>query len=500
MNTLLLSLLFVLFFSFSGTSQCCYTSPNLLKNSDFSAPYVNGIPPHFTSDAVYSPFHGAGTYDVVSSRNYGACVSTPQFDHTTGDSSGWYLWYDTPYHASPSNPGLAWMPFDKARPDTAPFAADNKRRVDVQKNTWYSFSCWIRDIARESDCVNGGAPVMGLRINGVDMHQIDLGQFTTPCCPKWIYLCTEWYSGSDTTAALIIESRNANGFTDLAIDDVYFGLKDDPLLKPLSIEDTTCEGRTITLGARLQQHCPGCTFVWKDDTTSSSVLSTDSSFIVQNLTTNRTFYVQVQNASKCSSHWASVNVTVLPLGDPRCATVPLELISFTGKRSGQLTTLRWMMYKQDEASVVLERSCRGSAFVPIYQSLEEHTDLHYSYEDVHACKGPCYYRLKLREPDGRNYYSAVLSIYASQAAAAKLSVNPVRRDAPITVEYPFDTNAETRILLVNTQGDEVYAFEGFLPPGSTRAEIPSVGLPLGLYYLLMRNGGESSSFKVWIKE
>ena len=77
--------------------QCCISEPNMLAtyNPDFSATIV-ALPPGFRSDNAYaSSPTGGGFYYIVSGRNYGACRNTKQYDHTVGNSTGSFLWFDT---------------------------------------------------------------------------------------------------------------------------------------------------------------------------------------------------------------------------------------------------------------------------------------------------------------------------------------------------------------------------------------------------------------------
>lgn len=229
-------------------AQCCANGPNLLAgyNPDFSAPIpAGGVPPGFQTDNTFNNNNiGVGNYLITASRSYGACGGSPQYDHTYGNGLGKFLWFDTPGGASASNPAIAWRPYDPALP------AGLQNLVQVSPNTNYVFSAWVRDLARDPNCVSGGAPVMGMRINGQDMAEINLGMFTTPCCPDWIYLCCYWNSGNNTTARLVIESRTGNGWTDLGLDDIYFGTSSAAGLEEALGPDTTlCTGDTLVLVA-----------------------------------------------------------------------------------------------------------------------------------------------------------------------------------------------------------------------------------------------------------
>ncbi len=240
-------------------SQCCSNGVNLLAayNTDFSAPIVTR-PPGFVNDNVYSTTPGAGNYTIIAARNYQACAATPQFDHTVGNNTGRYLWFDTPGWATAVRPAVAWMPF-------LPAPAGNDSFINVTPNTDYVFSTWIRDLARNSDCTTGGAPIMGLRINGVSMAQIDLGATTSPCCPQWTYMCAIWNSGSATTALIKIESRTSVGFADLGIDDVYFGTTLGNYQGVLGNDTAICAGQSITLQSPI-----GTTVLWSNGSTAAT--------------------------------------------------------------------------------------------------------------------------------------------------------------------------------------------------------------------------------------
>ncbi len=247
-------------------SQCCSNGINLLENYNptFSAE-IEDIPPGFQTDNVYSDFLGAGYYSVIVNRAWGACTQTPQFDHTSGDDNGDFLWFDTSYDATPDNPDVAWTPYDPLRPP------GEENTIDVQPNTNYVFSVWIRDLGRNEDCVTGGAPIMGLRINGVDLAEIDLEQFTEPCCPAWVYLCSEWNSGNSTTALIQVESRIGDGWTDLGIDDVYFGTTLLDFDGILGNDISTCLDEDFILSPDLI----GAEYMWNDESTNDSLLVTE---------------------------------------------------------------------------------------------------------------------------------------------------------------------------------------------------------------------------------
>ena len=147
--------------------------------------------------------------------------------------------------ASFANPSIAWEPYDASKP------SGQEHLINVIPNTNYLFSVWVRDLAKKSDCQNTGAPIVGIRVNGVDMGELNLNNSKTapPCCPDWQELCIVWNSVNATTVHLEIESRSGVGFTDLGIDDVYFGI--NPLFPSVLGNDTTiCSGETLFVGCQ----------------------------------------------------------------------------------------------------------------------------------------------------------------------------------------------------------------------------------------------------------
>lgn len=327
LNLLIVVFLLVLSKSSIG-QQCCPGDINLLANynPDFQTPApLGGIPPGFVNDNnfVTAP-SGGGTYLIIESRNYGACSgSERQWDHTIGGIGGLFMWFDTPFSASPANPAVAWKPWDPTKP------VGTQDLLDVQPNTDYLFGVWVRDLARSTNCTSGGAPLVGLRINGVDALELDLGTITTPCCPEWIWMCVPWNSGNSTTVLLEIESRRSVGFTDLGIDDVFFGLPMDTVLN-LGGDTTICLGDTLILTSPFTNAIN----VWNSTDTANSY----------NITTPGTYWLTVDNGVCILSDTIEVTLGTPPvfsLGQDIHLCVGEEVTIAPDHIPGGGTTLLW---------------------------------------------------------------------------------------------------------------------------------------------------------------
>ena len=316
----------LLFSCSSVYSQCCSNGVNLLANynPDFSAPFVD-VPPGFITANPYTFYPTPGTYIIVPVRDYGACFSTPQADHTTGDPiNGRFLWFDASATASPTTPDLAWQPFDPSLP------AGTQSLISVLPNTLYVFSCWIRDLAREPDCISGGSPLMGLRINGVELAEVDLGLITDPCCPQWTYLCAEWNSGENTNALIQIESRRADGWNDLGIDDVYFGTTTEALQFSLGADTTICEGASLLLSDNIENS----TNFWSDYSSGDSL----------HVTSPGTYWLEVTKNNCKARDSITVTMGLLPeinLGNDTSFCNQNEFLITPTNIGGQISNYVW---------------------------------------------------------------------------------------------------------------------------------------------------------------
>ncbi len=307
-------------------SQCCSNGINLLANynPDFSAPF-DDVPPGFITANPYTFYPTPGTYIIVPMRDYGACFSTPQGDHTTGDPiNGRFLWFDASASASPTTPELAWQPFDPSLPE------GTQSLITVSPNTIYVFSCWIRDLAREQDCITGGAPLMGLRINGEEMAEVDLALITNPCCPQWTYLCAEWNSGVNTTALIQIESRRADGWNDLGIDDVYFGTTTEALQFSLGADTAVCEGVTLVVSDNIDNS----TNFWSDYSSGDSI----------QITSPGTYWLEVTKNNCKARDSITVTLDLLPeinLGNDTSICNQIQFLISPTNAGGQISNYIW---------------------------------------------------------------------------------------------------------------------------------------------------------------
>lgn len=134
------------------------------------------------------------------------------------------------------------------------------------------------------------------------------------------------------------------------------------------------------------------------------------------------------------------------------AAVPLRLLSFTGKASGNETILNWNTEnEQNTARFEVERSADGRTFVSIGSVTAAGSGAHtYSMADQKPFNGYNYYRLKMIDLDGRYTYSDVVKI--KFGGNSGLQITPVPAVDFITAKVNNISLAGTHARIYNAAG------------------------------------------------
>ena len=128
-----------------------------------------------------------------------------------------------------------------------------------------------------------------------------------------------------------------------------------------------------------------------------------------------------------------------PFAVANAGALPIELLSFTGKKVGKAVQLDWATASENNnAKFDIERSADGKNFQRIASKLSNGDAkilTNYSYQDFSAPNSSLYYRLKQIDNDGRFTYSPIISIN-NQNSKDAISVypNPVKEVLYFTTE------------------------------------------------------------------
>lgn len=124
--------------------------------------------------------------------------------------------------------------------------------------------------------------------------------------------------------------------------------------------------------------------------------------------------------------------------------LPLTLVSFSGYNNGSANRLEWQTANELQTKdFILERSNNGRNFTGIATlNAKGSGNSSYYYDDKDPFTGKIFYRLKMRDTDGRFTYSHIIIISNQQQAAPALYPNPV---------YNYTTLQVSGNLLLNTK-------------------------------------------------
>ncbi len=138
------------------------------------------------------------------------------------------------------------------------------------------------------------------------------------------------------------------------------------------------------------------------------------------------------------------------------STLPVTLISYTGKADGDDAVLEWETVREiDNDYFTLLRSRDGAYFEPIYQmdGAGNHEGLkRYTVKDIDAQKGVNYYRLTQTDFDGKITDKGTISVVINGSSNFDLMPNPANSYFTLT----HDSNVkEYQTILYNEIGQEV---------------------------------------------
>lgn len=165
---------------------------------------------------------------------------------------------------------------------------------------------------------------------------------------------------------------------------------------------------------------------------------------------------------------------------PLAATLPLHLVSFTGRLADDRVYLSWTTENEEgTAGFSIERSNDGRMFTTTGFVAAAGAGRHdYAFTDHHPLQPAGYYRLKMTDKDGRFTYSTIIMLRNSRGPQLelRLSPNPVKNS--LQVNIPF---AEPLTLhIYNAKGQLVKS----LQTGPSNAILVDVtSLQNGPYYL-----------------
>ncbi len=164
--------------------------------------------------------------------------------------------------------------------------------------------------------------------------------------------------------------------------------------------------------------------------------------------------------------------------------LPVELLSFTGRKSGDVHILDWSTATEENSAYFeVERSVNGEDFEYIGRlnaagfSVEEQS---YSFVDNRPESGVNYYRLRMVDLDGTFEYSGIVAI-KDEISLTDVKVMPNPFSNVINIELNTVVSGETKLELMDMSGRLVKSETFLVEEGYTLKTIDSNQLENGIY-------------------
>jgi len=179
------------------------------------------------------------------------------------------------------------------------------------------------------------------------------------------------------------------------------------------------------------------------------------------------------------------------------ATLPIELLFFTGKQVGKVIKLDWATGSESNLSYfIIQKSFDNIDFFnlnTIYVSGNSSSRKDYSFEDLNPIVGKNYYRLVEVDLDGFTKTFEIISINADVEKKYLLYPNPVI-DQEVTLTLNFMSEKPSHILILDTFGGIVFKTSSM----EQEIKLP-VSLSKGIYFVVYTNDQFKQTTKLIVK-
>lgn len=172
-------------------------------------------------------------------------------------------------------------------------------------------------------------------------------------------------------------------------------------------------------------------------------------------------------------------------------TLPVKLLSFTGSLLNKNAKLQWQIATAEEGSKYeLERSNSGINFTTINQQTGYQLVTTFSYTDNALSNGTYYYRLKIKDKDGKTTYSPIIKITLAGKTELQIFPNPAKDIITLS-----GLQNKGIIKIISPEGQLVKQ----LNPNANSMMIDISTLAKGMYIVQYNIGETTSELKI-IKE
>ncbi|TMI94831.1 MAG: T9SS type A sorting domain-containing protein [Bacteroidetes bacterium] len=418
-------------------------------------------------------------------------------------------------------------------------------------NTYYEISAWVKNICYKCGCDSNGVgtsgagylpfatndssgvqPNLAFDINGTDYYTTGnipyagispTTQAGSDSTNVWVKRGFVYLTGSSQSSLTLTIRNNApgGGGNDWALDDISLATCLPNMQYSPSLSPTTCQNNpTLAINDTVRsyfnnysnykwQRSTNGGSTWTDVTSPASTTPTWNGSAYQYVTTYTIPQGNTTTADSGNKYRVVVATTSSNLGNSSCLftdgvsiitlivnncgpVLDVDLLSFNGKLSNHNANLLWITSKEFEAiSFVVERSADGINFTNV-ATVDGHGNSsnennYYTFTDPTAVLGRAFYRIAMKNANGKKKYSQVISLMDEVIDFSLNNIlNPFNYELNFEVQVPENTTIE--VVLTNLSGKPLRK-ESFIAYGGVNSlTIPNTeGLPAGIYILQVKN-------------
>jgi hypothetical protein len=190
-------------------------------------------------------------------------------------------------------------------------------------------------------------------------------------------------------------------------------------------------------------------------------------------------------------------------GGSNGASLPLDLVSFTGYADKDANVLNWRTVNEvNTDKFIVERSVDGNKWeyvAGVNASGNSKSDRSYIASDEKPYS-LSYYRLKMMDRDGRYSYSKNISIERKDNTFRLYSVSPNPNNGNFAVTFNSKASGKTNLVVVNALGMKVYAKSVDTKTGTNNEFLGIDILTDGIYTLILEQDGQILTQRIAINK
>ncbi|MEO6550535.1 MAG: T9SS type A sorting domain-containing protein [Ferruginibacter sp.] len=374
----------------------------------------------------------------------------------------------------------------------------------------YEFSAWVINLlpATSSSAVAGTEPNISFRVNGTNIIA-NSGPIPYTTTPTWVKVGGSFTATTSTVDLQVINATSAFLGNDLGLDDISFNVCQSQIAVNGPASTTICNGNTVSINYTVSDiNHLNTWYKWQ--------LSTDGGAIFNDVTTGAqaaftgdsytlNYNVGAVNPSMNGYKYRlAVSTSQVGLSTPECVyfndyslfiggclTLPVQLVSFTGKYSDGKAVLDWQTSQEINSDrFELLKSTDGQEFskvASIPAAGKSNIIKNYGYQDnVTNNTNYVFYRLKQIDMDGKSTFSSVVKLSLTSHPAFDIFPNPFTNN--FTVSFGAAKTSTATLTVQSSTGSLVYSTTIHVTKGNNSVLMNNLPpLQKGIYYVSVSN-------------